>query len=110
MPRMACRAAKLLHKQENGIVIAIQANGANQLLIARLFALAPDFLAAAAEIMGNARGETKVKGLFVHPGQHQHFQALGILGDSGQEAARKIRFQFHYTPLNVLHWATSPVS
>ena len=83
---MAGRTANLFDLQDHGIRVAVEPDGLDLLHHAGAFALMPEVLAATAPVMGLTRGEGGLPGIFVHPGEHEHFAGGRILRHSGDKA------------------------
>jgi hypothetical protein len=79
--------ADLVHLKEDGIGIAIEEDAAHLLHVAALLALAPELVAATAEVDHAAGPHRLFPGLAVHPRQHQHLAGRGILSDGGEQPA-----------------------
>src|SRR5262245_3980081 len=73
--------------EQDCVGIAVEVDAADLLDVAALLALAPELAAAAAVVDGPSGAEGLLERLAVHPGEHQDFAAVGVLGDGGHEAA-----------------------
>ncbi len=80
-------AADLVDLEQDGVGVAIDEDLAHFLDVAALLALAPEAVAAAAEVDGPARAQRLLVGFAVHPGQHEDGAAVGVLGDGRHQAA-----------------------
>src|SRR4051812_15988115 len=94
---MAGGAADLVDFEEHGVVVAVDANLANFLHIPRLLPLAPELLAAAAEVDGPAGADRLLERLAVHPGDHEHLARLIVLGDRRDQAAGLVEVEHRKT-------------
>src|SRR5690606_33402348 len=83
---MAGGVARDLHPQPDRVLVVVDAQLDDLLHEARGGALVPQHLAAAAVIMGLAGLDGAPQGFLVHVAQHQHFAAVGVRGDTGQQA------------------------
>src|SRR5258706_16227761 len=83
---MTRRTAMLDHADQQAILLAIHKDLPHLLHIARLFTLAPDRIARAAEKMRIARLACAGKRFFVHERHHQHLVCGIILDHSGYQA------------------------
>ena len=88
--RMAGRAADLLDLEQHGVAVAVQADGKHFLYVPGRAALVPEFLAAAAPVMGLAGFQGTFPGFFIHIGQHEHFARGRVLRDGGDQSLGKI--------------------
>ena len=88
---MASGIAYLPHFEQDGVGIAINQNFLHFLDVAALFSFAPQFVAAAAEIASTPRSQCFLIGLAVHPCQHKHFAAVGILRNGRHQTAGFIK-------------------
>lgn len=74
-------AAKLVDQQQDGVAIAIEAGFDHPLPATGGFALAPQGLARARPVTGKTARQRFIDGGAIHPGQHQHFMGVELLGD-----------------------------
>ena len=96
---MAGSAAHLFHFQENRIRVAVDIDFFDELDIAGFFAFAPEFVPAAAVVTSTARTQCFLVGFSVHPGQHEHFTGLSILGYRRHQAAGLVESNHGVGPL-----------
>ena len=80
-------AAELVDLEKDGIGVAVDEDLLYFLHVSGLLALAPELVAAAAEVDDAPGAYRLLEGLAVHPRQHQHLAGRGVLGDGGNEAA-----------------------
>src|SRR5208337_5446383 len=73
--------ADLLHEQEQGVAVAVDANLLDELHVAALLALAPELVPASREVHGPARSQGLVERILVHEGVHEDVSGLEVLGD-----------------------------
>ena len=78
--------ADLVDEEEDGVGVAIVAQVDEALRLAGSFAFAPEAAARAAIVAGLAGGEGFGQGFGVHPGEHEDFAGIVLLGDGGDEA------------------------
>src|SRR3954470_7838011 len=78
--------AVLMHAQQHGVAVAIDQKLPQVLGLAGGLALAPQPVAAAAEVADPAGGQGFAHRLGIHPGHHQHLAGTVLLGDGGNEA------------------------
>ena len=79
-------AAGLFHLEEEGVAVAVQADLPHPLDVAGGLALGPQAPARAGPVHGDAAAQGLGQGLSVHPGEHEHLAAVGVLGDGGDQA------------------------
>jgi len=84
--RVAGRATVLVHFQEDRVGVAVDEHAAHVLMVAGLFAFAPQ-AAAAAPVDGAPGAQRLAQRLFVHVSEHQHLARVRILSDDRNEAA-----------------------
>src|SRR6266851_2471408 len=85
---MACGAvAMLLDREQDRIRVAIDANLAHGLVVARLLALAPEPVARAREVACVPARDGLLERLAIHVGDHQEPPALVVLRDDGHDTA-----------------------
>src|ERR1700689_3204954 len=75
----------LIDQQQQRIAVAIDAQLHQTLHMARAFALAPELLARARPVADAAGLERLLDRFAIHPGQHQHLAAVGLLRPRGDE-------------------------
>src|SRR5690348_12980947 len=83
---MAGDAAHLLDDQQDRVAIAIEADLAHPLHVARLLALAPQLVPRARPVVCLARVAGERQCVTVHPRERQHAMRRGVLSDRGREA------------------------
>ena len=83
---MASCPAHLIDAKQNGVAVAIDVDGLDELDVAAFLALAPQLLSAATVVDGPTRGQRLRVALGVHIGHHQDFAGGGVLGNDGQQA------------------------
>ena len=81
---MACDAL-LIDQQQHHIAVAIEAQLAQQLNLPGSLTLSPELRARPRPITGAALVEASSHRLAVHPGQHQNFPGIVLLGDGRHE-------------------------
>src|ERR1700757_80868 len=79
--------AVLLDREQDGVVVAVDADFVDGLVVARLLALAPQAIARAREVAGVAGLDGFLEGLAVHVSDHQEASALIVLRDDRDDAA-----------------------
>src|SRR5580658_1158444 len=85
---MTCRAvALLIHREQDHVLVAVDANLAHHLEVPRLLALAPEPIARSREVTRAAGADGFLERLAVHPGEHHDPVARMILGDYRDYAA-----------------------
>src|SRR6202043_3779155 len=72
--------AVLLDREQDGVVVAVDADLVHGLVVAGLFTLAPQAVTGAREVAGVAGLEGFLESRAVHVGDHQEAAALVILG------------------------------
>ena len=78
--------AGLADFQEDGVLVAVDADLDDVLLVAGRVALAPEAFARARPVDGAAGVDGELKRFGIHPGEHEDFAGVGILRDGGDEA------------------------
>ena len=74
------------HQQQQRVAVAVDPQLLQVLHLAGGLALAPQRVAAAAEVADAAGGERLRHGVAVHPGEHQHLAGVVLLRDGGHQA------------------------
>jgi hypothetical protein len=85
----------LANLEEDRVGVAVDEDRLDVLHVAAFLALAPQSLAATAIIARESSPDCLFERLLVHPGEHQDFTRLHVLGDHGDEAVQlfEIRLQ-----------------
>ena len=79
--------ADLVHQHQQGVAVAVDAEIDQSLDVAGGVALAPGRLARARPVADAAGPHGLGHGIAIHPGHHQDFARIVLLGDGGHEAA-----------------------
>lgn len=82
------RGSSGIHDEKERIAVTIKLHGTHALDIAALLALVPEFTPAAAPEDSLSACQCAVQALGIHPGQHEHTPAGGILHNRGNEPLR----------------------
>ena len=80
--------ARLFHLQEDGVLITIDPDFDHVLCVTRSFPFDPEFLPRSAPIGPAAGLDRGLERVSIHPGQHQDFIRVGILGNRGDQSIR----------------------
>ena len=76
----------LIHFDQQGVTIAVEADGLDVLVVARGVPLAPVLSARAGPERHAALGQRAMQGLVIHPSDHEHLKSVVLLNDSGDES------------------------
>lgn len=78
--------AGLVHFQQQGVAVAVDAGGFQNLHLAAAFALAPEGVAGAGPVTDATGLQGFPQGFCVHPGQHQYFFGVVLLRNRGNQS------------------------